>query len=85
MSACETVEVSGSWTKLPNEELHDLVFLPHVTRRMRWAWHRNAYILIGKHEGKRLFGKPSNRCNCNIQRMWLGLIWLSTDVGGGLL
>jgi hypothetical protein len=59
-------EVTGGWRKLHNEELHNLYFLPNISRmiksrKMGWAGHatrmgeeRNAYgILLGKPEGKR--------------------------------
>jgi hypothetical protein len=59
-------EVTGEWSKLHNEELHDLYSSPSIiriikSRRMRWASHvtrmgekRNAYrLLVGKPEGKR--------------------------------
>jgi hypothetical protein len=68
-------EVTGSWRKLHNEEIHNLNFSPSIIRmikprRMRWAGHvarmgakRNAYrILVGKPEGKRPLGRP--RCRC---------------------
>jgi hypothetical protein len=36
-------EVTGGWTKLHNEELHNLYSLPSIrmmkSRRMRWAGH----------------------------------------------
>jgi hypothetical protein len=59
-------EVTGEWTKLHNEELHDLYSSPSIirivkARRMRWAGHvgrmgekRNAYrLLVGKPERRR--------------------------------
>jgi hypothetical protein len=61
-------EVTGGWTELHNEELHNLYSSPSIirmikSRRMRWAWHvarmekRNAYrILTSKPEGKRPLG-----------------------------
>jgi hypothetical protein len=58
-------EETGGWTKLHNEELHNLYSSPSIiriirSRKMRWAGHvarmgekRNAYrILVGK-PGKR--------------------------------
>jgi hypothetical protein len=53
----------GGWRRLYNEELHNLYALPNIrvirSRRMRLAGHvartgdrRNAYILVGKGEGK---------------------------------
>jgi hypothetical protein len=66
-------EVTGDWSKLCNEELHNLYSSPNTirmikSRMMRWARHvarmgetRNAYrILVGKPEGKRPLGRP--RC-----------------------
>jgi hypothetical protein len=57
---------AGGWSRLYNEELHNLYVLPNFirvikSRRMRWEGHvahmgemRNAYkILIGKPEGRR--------------------------------
>jgi hypothetical protein len=54
-------EVTGSWRKLHNEELHNLEL-----RRLRWAGHvaqmwekRNAYrFLAGNAEGKSPLGRP---------------------------
>jgi hypothetical protein len=58
-------EVTGSWRKLHNEELHNLYSSAYIIRimkvwRMTWAEHvalmreeRNAYMmLVGKPEGK---------------------------------
>jgi hypothetical protein len=58
--------VTGGWTKLRNEELHNLYSSPSKIRiikswRMRWVGHvarmgekRNVYrLLVGKPEGKR--------------------------------
>jgi hypothetical protein len=59
-------QVTGGWTKLCNEELHDLCCAPDISRviksgRMIWAGHvysmegkKNTYrVLVGKHEGRR--------------------------------
>jgi hypothetical protein len=67
-------EVTGEWTKLHNEEFHDLYYSPSIirimkARRMRWAGHvarmgekRNAYrLLVGKSEGKRPLERPRRR------------------------
>jgi hypothetical protein len=64
-------ELTGSWRKLHNEELHNLYSSPSIikkitSRRMKWAWHvartgekRNVYrILVGNAEGKRPLGRP---------------------------
>jgi hypothetical protein len=67
-------EVTGSWRKLHNEELHNLYSSPSIiriikSRRMRLAGHvarmgkkRNAYrILVGKPEEKRPLERPRRR------------------------
>jgi hypothetical protein len=72
--------VRGDWSKLHNEELHNLYSSPNIirmikSRRMRWAGHvarmgekRNAYrILVGKLEGKRPLGRPRRRWVYNIE------------------
>jgi hypothetical protein len=71
-------EVTGSWRKLHNEELHGVYSSPSIirvikARRMRWARHvacmgevRNTYsILVGKPEGRRLLGRPRHRWEDN--------------------
>jgi hypothetical protein len=73
-------EVTGSWRKLHNEELHGLYFPPNIirvmkARRMRWAGHvarmgemRGAYnILVGKPERRRPLGRPRRRWEGNIK------------------
>jgi hypothetical protein len=64
--------VTGSWMKLPNEELHNLYSPLNIVgmiiklRQMRWAAHvvcmgemRNVYkILIEKPDGKRPLTRP---------------------------
>jgi hypothetical protein len=62
--------VTGGWSKLHNEELHNLYCSPGIIRlmklrRMRWVGHvarmgkRNAYsLLVGNPEGKRPLGRP---------------------------
>jgi hypothetical protein len=67
-------EVTGSWRKLHNEELHGLYSSSSIVRvikarRMRWAGHvarvgevRRAYsILVGRPEGRRPLGRPRHR------------------------
>jgi hypothetical protein len=64
-------EVTGEWSKLDNEELHNLYSSPDIirqvkSRRMRWAAHvarmgeeRKVYkVLVGKPEGRRPLGRP---------------------------
>jgi hypothetical protein len=73
-------EVVGDWSKLHNEELHNLYCSPSIiriikSRRMRWAGHvacmgekRNAYrILVTKPEGKRPLGRPRRGWEDNIK------------------
>jgi hypothetical protein len=73
-------EVTREWRKLHNEELNDL-YHSHKTvqviklRRIRWVGHvaymgerRGIYrVLVGKPEGKRLFGRPRCRWEDNIK------------------
>jgi hypothetical protein len=72
--------VTGGWTKLHNEELHNLYSSPSIiriikSRGMRWAGHvarigekRNVYrLLVGKPEGKRPLGRPRRRWINNIK------------------
>jgi hypothetical protein len=68
----------GNKIRLHNEELHNLYASPDIitvikSRRMRWVGHvarmeemRNAYILVGKPEGKRPLGRPRRRWKGNI-------------------
>jgi hypothetical protein len=75
-------EVTGDWTGLHNEELHNLYSSPSLirivkSRRMRWTGHvarmgkeRNSYrILVGKPEEKRALGRPAHR-------WWIILKWI---------
>jgi hypothetical protein len=72
--------VTGGWTKLHNEELHNFYSSPSIiiiikSRRMMWAGHvarmgkkRNVYrLLVGKPEGKRPLGRPRRRGIDNIK------------------
>jgi hypothetical protein len=73
-------EVTRSWRKLHNGELHDLYFSPCIigmikARRMRWVGHvapmaevRGAYIiLVGRPEGRRPMGRLRHRWEDNIK------------------
>jgi hypothetical protein len=77
--------VTGVWSKLHNEELHDLYSSPNIiriikSRRMRWARHvaqmgekSKAYrLFVGMPEGKRPLGRPRRRWVDNIM-MDLGM------------
>jgi hypothetical protein len=76
----KSVEVTGDWRKLHNEELYNLYSSSNIirmikSRRMRWAGHmarmgetRNAYrILVGNPEGKRPLGRLRHRWVDNIK------------------
>ena len=98
-------EVTGEWRKLHNEELNDLYCSPNIvrvikSRRMRWVGHvarmgerRGVYrVLVGKPEGKRPLGRPSNKWEKLrwIFRKWdagasTGSSWLRIGAGGGHL
>jgi hypothetical protein len=66
-------EMTADWSKLHNEELHNLYSSSNLikvvkSRRMRWARYvkrmgktKNAYRIFGKSEGKRPLGKPRRR------------------------
>jgi hypothetical protein len=73
-------EVTEVWSKLRNEQLHDLYSSPTIvrvisSRRMRWAGHearmgegRGVYrVLVGKPEGKRPLRRPRRRWEDNIK------------------
>jgi hypothetical protein len=82
-------EVTGEWTKLHNEELHDLYSSPSIiriikARRMRWAGREarmgektNAYrLLVGKPDGRRPLGRPRRRWLDNIRMKWSDVGWI---------
>jgi hypothetical protein len=73
-------EEDGSWTKLHNDELHNLYSSPNIvrvikSRRMRWAGHvermgegRGVYrVLVGRPECKRPLGRPRHRWEDSIK------------------
>jgi hypothetical protein len=60
--------------------------------KLRVEMMRNAHILVGKPEGKSPLGKPRHKWEGNIkinlweiERLWIGLIWLRIETRGGLL
>jgi hypothetical protein len=75
--------VTGGWSKVHKEELHNLYSSPSIiriikSRRMRWAGHmarmvekRNVYrLLVGKAKGKRPLGRP----RCRMDNIKMGLL-----------
>jgi hypothetical protein len=81
-------EVTGSWRKLHNEELHKLYSSPSIirmikSRRMRWEGRiarigekLNAYrILTGKPEGKRPLGRSRRRWEHNTKICFWEIGW----------
>jgi hypothetical protein len=73
-------EVTGEWTKLHSEELHNLYSSPDNSRQiksrlMRWTGHvarmgkeRKMYmVLVGKPEGKRVLERPRRRWENGIR------------------
>jgi hypothetical protein len=74
-------QMLGGWSKLHNEEFHNMYSSASIIRmikskRMRWAGRvvsrvgekRNAYrILVGKPEGKRSLGRLRRRWKDNIK------------------
>jgi hypothetical protein len=86
-------EVTGCWTKLHNEELHNLYSFPSIIRmiksmRIRWVEHvarmvaekKNAYrILVRKPEGKRPQGRPWRRWGDNIRMDFREIGWSGLD------
>jgi hypothetical protein len=88
-------EVTGSWRKLHNEELHNLYSSSSIirmikSRRMRWEWHvarmgkkRNAYrVLVGSPEGKRPLIRPIRRLMDNIKMDLREMGWYGLDRSG---
>ena len=98
-------EVTGEWRKLYNEELNYLYCSPNIVwvikSRKRWAGHearmeerRGIYrVLVGKPEGKRPLGRPTNRWEIILRwifrkwdvEVWTGSSWLRIGTGGRLL
>jgi hypothetical protein len=84
-------EVTEEWRKLHNEELHDFYSSPSISRimkarRMRWAGHvarvrekKNAYMLVGKPEGRRPLRRPRCRWLENIRMHLVEVGWGDVD------
>jgi hypothetical protein len=81
-------EMTGGWSKVYNEELHNLCYLSSMIRmmksgRMRWAGHvsrrgpkRHACrILRGKPDGKKPLGKPSHGWVDNVEMDLEEILW----------
>jgi hypothetical protein len=91
----KSVEVSGEWRKLRNEELHDLYSSPSTriirimkSRRMRLAGHvarmgekRNVYrlLVVRNPEGKRPLGRSRHRRVDNIRMDLVEVGWGDVD------
>ena len=73
-------DVTREWRKLHNVELNDFYFGPNIvrviiSRIIRWAgnvahmgeWRCVYRVLVGKPDGKRLFGRPRLRLKDNIK------------------
>jgi hypothetical protein len=85
-------EVTVDWTKLHNEELHNLYTWPSIirmteSRRMRWAEHvarmgekRSACkLLVGKPEGNSSLGRPRCRWVDNFKMDLREIKWGGID------
>jgi hypothetical protein len=85
-------EVTGSWRKLHNKELHNLYTSPSIIRMISVkedemgracstnGTKRNAYrILMGKPEGKRPLGRQRHRCVDNIKMDLREIGWGGMD------
>jgi hypothetical protein len=79
-------EVTGGWTKLHNEDLHNLHSSPSIirmikSRRMRWTGNVARIFVLGKPEGKTPLGSPRCRWVDNIKMDlreigWDGVDWI---------
>jgi hypothetical protein len=87
-------EVAGGWRRLHNEEHRNLFASRNIVIKSRTTrWVGNIACMLGKPEGKRLFGRPRRRLEDNIKmdlteierKMWTGCIWLRIGTTGGLL
>jgi hypothetical protein len=85
-------EVAQGWTRLHNEDLHNLYASPNVirmikSRKMRWAGNVarmgekiKAYkIFVAKPEGKRLLGKYMHKWEDNIRMTLREIGWEIVD------
>jgi hypothetical protein len=85
-------EITGDWTKLHNEELHNLYSSPNIIsrnkwRRMRWTGHLACMrkktipymVLVGEPRGRRPLGRPRHRWEYIIKMDLRGIRWSGTD------
>jgi hypothetical protein len=72
-------------------KLHDLYSLPNITQmiksgRLLWSGQvpcmgeKTHVYLVGKHEGKRLLGRPQHRWQYNIKMNLKEIGWEDTDL-----
>jgi hypothetical protein len=85
-------EVTESWRKLHDEELHNLYSSQNIVkvvrlRRMTWVGYvvpmgetRSAFrILVGKPEGKRPLRRPMHKWEGNIKMDLREIMWMCVD------
>jgi hypothetical protein len=86
----QSVEITGEWSNLHNEELHMLCSSPNSIRqmeqkRMRWAGHvarmeeenKVHRVWVGKSEGKSPLGRPRRRWEDGIRGRLAGSVeWI---------
>jgi hypothetical protein len=85
-------KVRGEWTRLHNEEIHDVYISPDIrviySRKMRWAGHvegmgdrRGAYtVLVERPEERRSLGRRKCRLEDNtkveLKEVRRGVVWI---------
>jgi hypothetical protein len=81
-------EVTREWSKLHNEELHNLYSSPNIIKqikswRMRWAGHvarmgeeiKVYKVLVGKPKRKRPLGRQRRRSEDGIRMDLMEIVW----------
>jgi hypothetical protein len=85
----KTDEVTDKWSRLHNEKLHDLYPSPNIIRVINsvtlggagdLAVRRRGEIFVGKHEGKRAFGRCRHRredkIKMGLEKWDGGMCWI---------